>query len=100
MTDSAHSLAVNTPEHTAAAAAVANVDELQQLRDDSILLKVLTAELIEHAELGHAAGVAQTAEQLLPMHVEFARVYRSWLARRVTGEMFVLGSGDGDRRST
>lgn len=91
---------MNTPEHMAAAAAVADVDRLEELRHLSIVLKALAMELIEGVEHADAPGVATAAEQLLPLHVEFARVYRTWLARRVTGEMFVLGSGDGDRRST
>lgn len=88
----------NTPEHTAAAAAVNAVDELEQLRQLAGLLQGLTVTLISHASHGDAPRVAKFAEQLLPLHVEFARLYRTWLAHRVTGTLFTLG-GDGERPS-
>lgn len=88
----------NTPEHTAAAAAVNAVDELEQLRQLAGLLQGLTINLIEYSIRGDARHVANAAEQLLPLHVEFARLYRTWLAHRVTGTLFTLG-GDGERPS-
>jgi hypothetical protein len=89
---------MNTPEHAAAAAAVNAVDELEQLRQLAGFLQGLTVTLIEHAARGDARNVANAAEQLLPLHVEFARQYRTWLAHRVTGTLLTLG-GDGERPS-
>jgi hypothetical protein len=88
----------NTPEHAAAAAAVNAVDELEDLRQLSGLIAGLMTTLLNRAARGDAPAVAKCAEQLLPLHAEFARVYRTWLAHRVTGTMFTLGC-DGDRPS-
>lgn len=88
----------NTPEHTAAAAAVNAVDELENLRELTGLLAGLSTTLINRAIHGDAQGVAKCAEQLLPLHVEFAYQYRTWLAHRVTGTLFTPG-GDGERPS-
>lgn len=88
----------NTPEHAAAAAAVNAADELEDLRQLAGMMQGLTMTLIQHAARGDAPGVARTAELLLPLHVQFAQVYRTWLAHRVTGTLFTLG-GDGERPS-
>lgn len=88
----------NTPEHAAAAAAVNAVDELEDLRQLAGLLAGLATTLINRAAAGDPRGVAKCAEQLLPLHVEFAYQYRTWLAHRVTGTMFTLGC-DGERPS-
>lgn len=89
----------NTPEHAAASAAVNAVDELEDLRELAGMLQGLTMTLIQHAARGDAVSVSRTAELLLPLHVQFAGTYRTWMARRTTGVMFTLG-GDGERRST
>jgi hypothetical protein len=76
---------MNTPEHTAAAAAVNAVDELAGLRDLAIGLQALAATVSSAAQLGDGRNVAMAAEELLPLHVEFALLYRTWLARRTIG---------------
>lgn len=89
----------NTPEHTVAAEAVRAADEFEDIRQLAGMMQGLTVTLIQHAARGDAPDFARTAELLLPLHVQFAQVYRTWMARRVTGAMFTLG-GDSERRST
>lgn len=88
----------NTEEHTAAAAAVNAVDELEDYRQLCGQIQGLTTTLLSHIARGDAPAVAKVSELLLPLHVQFAGTYRTWLAHRVTGAMFTLG-GDGERPS-
>lgn len=89
----------NTPEYAAATAAVNAADELEDFRQLCGMIEGLTMTLIQHIARGDAVNTARQAELLLPLHVQFASAYRSWMARRTTGVMFTLG-GDGERRST
>jgi hypothetical protein len=86
------------PENPAAPAAPAPA-ALEPLLELAGQLLFLTGELAAAAGHDDAPAVAQAAEELLPLHVEFARIYRTWLARRVTGGLFALGTGDHDRPS-
>lgn len=90
----------NTPEHTAAAAAVTAVDELEPLRQLAGLIQGLTVTLIELAGQGDAVNTARTAEQLLPLHSRFAELYRTWLVRRTAGQPPFIPLGCPDSMST
>lgn len=90
----------NTPESPAGPNNTTAVRQLEPVAELAAALHDLSADVLTAAERGDSAAVALAAEQLLPLHVDFARVYRTWLARRVTGDLFALGTGDHDRPST
>lgn len=90
----------NTPEHATAAAAVNAVDEMQGLRDLAIGLQALAATVATAAQLGDARQLAGAAEELLPLHVDFARVYRTWLVHRTVGQPPFIPLGCPDSMST
>lgn len=89
----------NTPEHTVAAAAVSAADELEDIRQLAGMMQGLTMTLIQHAARGDAPAFALTAELLLPLHVQFAGVYRTWLARRTIGRPPFVPLGGPDSMS-
>lgn len=65
-----------------AAAAVSAADELEDIRQLAGMLQGLTMTLIQHAARGDAVHFAATAELLLPLHAQFAQVYRTWMVTR------------------
>lgn len=70
------------PEQTAAAV----TDEMAELRDLAVGLQALDAAVATAAQAGDARHLALAAEDLLRLHVDFARLYRTWLARLTIGQ--------------
>jgi hypothetical protein len=91
--------ATQTPEQALAAAHVAAVDEMEPLRDLAGRLQALDATISRAAQLADADQLVLAAEHLLPLHVEFARTYRSWLARRTIGQPPFVPLGGPDSMS-
>jgi hypothetical protein len=87
------------PEHAAAAARSAAVDKMEPLRELAGRLQALDATVSRSAQLGDDRQLALAAEHLLRLHVEFARIYRSWLARRIIGRPPFLPFGGPDSMS-
>jgi hypothetical protein len=56
---------------------------LKLLAEVADQLRLLAQEVNYAAVDGDAQAVTTAAERLLPLHVEFARQYRGWLARRI-----------------
>ena len=88
-----------TPEHSLAQAAVTAIDELDDIRELSGLVQGLTMTLIDRARAGDGDGVVKMAEQLLPLHTEFARLYRTWLAAHTTAQPWVPSVVPAGRRA-
>lgn len=89
----------NTPEHTAAAAAVTAVDEMAPLAGLAARLQALDVTISRAAQLGDADQLVLAAEHALQLHVEFAQTYRSWLARRTIGRPPFVPLGGPDSMS-
>jgi hypothetical protein len=88
-----------TPEQAAAAAHVAAVDEMEPMRDLAGRLQALDATISRSAQLGDDRQLALAAEHLLRLHVEVARTYRTWLARRIAGRPPFIPLGGPDSMS-
>jgi hypothetical protein len=99
-----------TPELAEALAAVDAVDEMEELAEFATGLHTIAGTLVAAARVGDARQLAMAAEELLPLHVEFARLYRSWLAAHTVRPAWVPsvvpagrvspGSDDAERCST